>query len=133
MGLTLCVDALKVSEVVDTPSRQWHSIPKQRRGLEVDGAGVKHLTWRLRQWAQCFGGTDALRLVQKLHRLEVRCFESLCEAVMWKITTHGFTLQEVLILAAMNIATAVTAAERCGQGTFAEQHKKEHTSNLETS
>jgi hypothetical protein len=24
---------------------------------------------------------------------------------MWKITTHGFTLQEVLILAAMNVAT----------------------------
>jgi hypothetical protein len=23
---------------------------------------------------------------------------------MWKITTHGFTLQEVLIMAAMNVA-----------------------------
>ncbi len=23
---------------------------------------------------------------------------------MWKITTHGFTLQEVLIMAAMNLA-----------------------------
>jgi hypothetical protein len=35
---------------------------------------------------------------------------------MWKITTRGFTLQEVLILAAMNIAAAVTAAENRGQG-----------------
>jgi hypothetical protein len=26
-----------------------------------------------------------------------------CEAVMWKITTRGFTLEEVLILAAMNL------------------------------
>jgi len=52
---------------------------------------------------------------------------------MWKITTRGFTLQEVLILAAMNIATAVIAAEKGGQGAFAEQHKKEHTCNLETS
>ena len=25
---------------------------------------------------------------------------------MWKITTHGFTLQEVLIMAAMNVASA---------------------------
>jgi hypothetical protein len=26
-----------------------------------------------------------------------------CEAVMWRITGHGFTLQEVLIMAAMNV------------------------------
>jgi hypothetical protein len=33
-----------------------------------------------------------------------------CEAVMWKITTRGFTLEEVLIMAAMNVlATADTA------------------------
>jgi len=35
---------------------------------------------------------------------------------MWKITTRGFALQEVLILAAMNIASAVIAAENRGQG-----------------
>ena len=36
-----------------------------------------------------------------------------CEAVMWKITTRGFTLQEVLIMAAMNLlTTAETAAKR---------------------
>jgi hypothetical protein len=36
-----------------------------------------------------------------------------CEAVMWKITTRGFSLQEVLIMAAMNLLTsAETAAER---------------------
>jgi hypothetical protein len=35
---------------------------------------------------------------------------------MWKITARGFTLQEVLILAAMNITTAVIAAEKRGQG-----------------
>lgn len=56
----------------------------------------------------------------------MRRFEFRCEVVMWKITTRGFTLQEVLILAAMNIATAVIAAEKRGQGAFAEQHKREH-------
>jgi hypothetical protein len=36
-----------------------------------------------------------------------------CEAVMWKITTRGFTLEEVLIMAAMNLLTsAETAAKR---------------------
>jgi hypothetical protein len=32
-------------------------------------------------------------------------------ALMWKITTHGFTLQEVLIMAAMNVACPVMATE----------------------
>ena len=31
---------------------------------------------------------------------------------MWKITTHGFTLQEVLIMAAMNVAPALIATDR---------------------
>jgi hypothetical protein len=36
-----------------------------------------------------------------------------CEAVMWKITTRGFTLEEVLIMAAMNLLTSAdTAAKR---------------------
>lgn len=36
-----------------------------------------------------------------------------CEAVMWKITTRGFTLEEVLIMAAMNLLTSTeTAAKR---------------------
>ena len=43
----------------------------------------------------------------------MRCFEANCEAVMWKITTRGFTLGEVLIMAAMNLLTnAETAAKR---------------------
>jgi hypothetical protein len=29
-----------------------------------------------------------------------------CEAVMWKITTRGFTLQGVLLLAAMNLVAS---------------------------
>jgi hypothetical protein len=59
---------------------------------------------------------EARCLAQKLHCFETRRFELLYEAFMWKITTHGFTLQEVLILAAMNIATAVIAAEKRGLG-----------------
>jgi len=51
----------------------------------------------------------------------MRCFELRCEALMWKITGRGFTLQEVLILAAMNIATAVMAAEKHGQGAGTER------------
>jgi hypothetical protein len=32
---------------------------------------------------------------------------------MWKITTHGFTLEEVLVMAAMNFLTSAdTAANR---------------------
>jgi hypothetical protein len=39
-----------------------------------------------------------------------------CEVVMWKITTRGFTLEEVLIMAAMNLLTsAETAAKRENQ------------------
>jgi hypothetical protein len=29
-----------------------------------------------------------------------------CEAVMWKITSRGFTLEEVLIMAAMNLVAS---------------------------
>jgi hypothetical protein len=43
---------------------------------------------------------------------------------MWKITTRGFTLQEVLILAAMNMATAVTAPENRGQGASQNNTKR---------
>jgi hypothetical protein len=43
---------------------------------------------------------------------------------MWKITTYGFTLQEVLILAAMNIATAVIAAEKREQGASQNSTKR---------
>ena len=36
-----------------------------------------------------------------------------CEAVMWKITTRGFTLEEMLIMAAMKLLTSAdTAAKR---------------------
>ena len=31
---------------------------------------------------------------------------------MWKITTRGFTLQEVLIMAAMNVAPALIATDK---------------------
>jgi hypothetical protein len=33
------------------------------------------------------------------------------EVFMWKITTRGFTLQEVLIMAAMNVAPALIATD----------------------
>ena len=33
-----------------------------------------------------------------------------CEAVMWKITTRGFTLEEVLIMAAMNLLASTATA-----------------------
>jgi len=31
---------------------------------------------------------------------------------MWRITNHGFTLQEVLIMAAMNVAPALIATDK---------------------
>ena len=35
-----------------------------------------------------------------------------CEAVMWKITTRGITLEEVLIPAAMNLLASTDAAAK---------------------
>src|ERR1700752_5184173 len=35
-----------------------------------------------------------------------------CEAAMWKITTRGFTLEEVLILAAMNLLASADCQTR---------------------
>ena len=37
-----------------------------------------------------------------------------CEAVMWKITTRGFTLEELLIMAAMNLLTSADTASHFG-------------------
>lgn len=48
---------------------------------------------------------ETLRLARQLPRFEMRRSQSLGEAVMWRITTRGFAFQEVLMLAAMNIAT----------------------------
>jgi hypothetical protein len=50
---------------------------------------------------------------------------------MWRITTRGFTLQEVLILAAMNIAIGTVGDRGTRVRSVAEQDKKEHTCNLE--
>jgi len=36
-----------------------------------------------------------------------------CEAVMWKITTRGFTLEEVLIMVAMNLLASADVAGKC--------------------
>lgn len=38
-------------------------------------------------------------------------------ALMWKITIRGFTLQEVLIMAATNIASALTATDESERTT----------------
>jgi hypothetical protein len=40
---------------------------------------------------------------------------------MWKITTSGFTLQEVLILAAMNIAARTDSSRQARAKSVAEQ------------
>lgn len=37
-----------------------------------------------------------------------------CEAVMWKITARGFTLEEVLIMAAMNLLASADTAKHKG-------------------
>ena len=38
-------------------------------------------------------------------------------ALMWKITTRGFTLQEVLIMAAMNVTSPVMATDKSERRT----------------
>jgi hypothetical protein len=47
---------------------------------------------------------------------------------MWKITTRGFTLEEVLIMAAMNVLTSAdTAAKRETQAS--QKSKGDHACN----
>jgi|HubBroStandDraft_4_1064222.scaffolds.fasta_scaffold63700_2 hypothetical protein len=53
-------------------------------------------------WATTFGTALALR---RDAMLRVNC-----EAVMWRITTRGFTLGEVLIMAAMNLKASGDSA-----------------------
>ena len=56
-----------------------------------------------------------LRVLRRLARLlpsgGVRCFVSIVRRVMWKITTRGFTLEEVLIMAAMNLLASADTAK----------------------
>lgn len=54
-----------------------------------------------------------------------------CEAVMWKITTRGFTLQEMLLLAAMNLVasppTVPNHEKRASQKSQGDQACEEST------
>jgi uncharacterized protein YcgL (UPF0745 family) len=52
------------------------------------------------------------RLAWLLPWREMRVLRINCEAVMWKITTRGFTLQVVLIMAAMNLLTSADTADK---------------------
>jgi hypothetical protein len=57
-----------------------------------------------------------------------------CEAVMWKITTRGFTLEEVLIMAAMNLLTsAETAAKRENRASQNSKGDRGGTAVMDTS
>src|SRR6267142_5935254 len=47
-----------------------------------------------------------------------------CEAVMWKITTRGFTLEEVLIMVAMNLLTSADTAAKREKRAFAEMKRR---------
>jgi hypothetical protein len=130
MDRRFVVDGLKVSKVVDIPSPQWLSTLNQRKKSGMDSTGIKSLS------SKVLGRLDRLSPPQCLESVFIsptwkrdcncamRRFESRCEAVMWKITTRGFTLQEVLILAAMNIATAGIAVEKRGQGGSQNSTKK---------
>ena len=42
---------------------------------------------------------------------------------MWKITTRGFTLQEVLIMAATNVASALIATDKSERTTGTAAHR----------
>jgi hypothetical protein len=45
---------------------------------------------------------------------------------MWKITTHGLTLQEVLIMAAMNVAPALIAPTKASERSGAAERTEIH-------
>ena len=55
------------------------------------------------------------------------------EAVMWKTTTRGFTLEEVLIMAAMNLLTSADTAkhEKRASQTSSRRHQKETGHGIE--
>jgi hypothetical protein len=61
----------------------------------ADRLSAKHRCFRALTCTPMFGTALALERDAML-RIS-------CEAVMWKITTRGFTLAEVLIMAAMNL------------------------------
>jgi hypothetical protein len=63
--------------------------------LPADRLSAKHRCFPVLTCATTFGTALALARDAML-RIS-------CEAVMWKITTRGFTLAEVLIMAAMNL------------------------------
>jgi hypothetical protein len=46
------------------------------------------------------------------------------KAVMWKITTRGFTLKEVLIMAAMNLLASADTARETGVAHIKSQKSK---------
>jgi hypothetical protein len=46
---------------------------------------------------------------------------------MWKITTRGFTLQELLIMAAMNVAPALIATDKSERTIW---RSREHRDSL---
>jgi hypothetical protein len=56
-----------------------------------------------------------------------------CEAIMWKITTRGFTLEEVLIMAAMNLLARSDTAkhEELASQTSSRRYQKETQHGIE--
>jgi hypothetical protein len=51
-----------------------------------------------------------------------------CEAIMWRITARGFTFEEVLILAAMNVAVSKDRNPQV-QTTSVAKQKGDHACN----
>jgi hypothetical protein len=72
------------------------------RHFPADRNSAKPRSFPAVTWATTFGTALALR---RDAMLRVNC-----EAVMWRITTRGFTLGEVLIMAAMNLKASGDSA-----------------------
>lgn len=143
MGWASVLTGLKVSKVID--SHNSHLMSRGSKRKAGDSTNITH-SWNSRETSHPSkhgaAGTLSEARTNRLILLggrrttfgmpvalifEVRRFQSLCEAVMWRITTRGFTLQEVLILAAMNIATGTVRIRGTQASNGAEQNKTEQT------
>jgi hypothetical protein len=72
------------------------------RHFSADRNSAKPRSFPAVRWTTTFGTALALARDATL--------QISCEAVMWKITTRGFTLAEVLIMAAMNLKASGDSA-----------------------
>src|ERR1700757_332584 len=91
---------------------KWTLTPVKTRQIPPNFLPRKRVTFVPQEFAICpdvgssANGTDCTMATSLRPQVQRS------EALMWKITTHDFTLQQVLIMAAMNVAPALIATDK---------------------